>query len=208
MNEISEKVSVPIDWLVDGRTPWEVFQDRKFLGNSRLAHCSTILKTDQVKKFLTDVPIDEPLVLGMDYSELDRIERAKKVWAPRPVISLLNELRVTRPQYKDYLSEYDIRQPRLYDMGFPHNNCGGFCVKAGLKQFATLLETMPDRFQHHEDAMTAVLAHIGPTARPFLQWTQKGVKYYLTLTEFKEKYRSGELKADPFDYGGCGCFTD
>lgn len=28
-----------------------------------------------------------------------------------------------------------IKPPRLYSMGFAHNNCGGFCVKAGKGHF-------------------------------------------------------------------------
>ena len=93
-------------------------------------------------------------------------------------------------------------------MGFPHNNCGGFCVKAGLKQFATLLEKMPDRFEHHASEMQRVTDTIGPTARPFLRRTQDGVTQYMNLAQFKVAYENGDLKVSPYDFGGCGCFTD
>ncbi|KQM91845.1 MULTISPECIES: hypothetical protein [Sphingomonas] len=31
-------------WLVEGRDPWEVFRDRRYLGNSRIDPCSEMLK--------------------------------------------------------------------------------------------------------------------------------------------------------------------
>ena len=47
--------------------------------NTRTAHCSTELKTVPVKKWLDEnAKPDDPLVLGMDWSEMDRIERASE----------------------------------------------------------------------------------------------------------------------------------
>lgn len=44
------------------------------------------------------------------------------------------------------LKKHNILQPRLYDLGFTHNNCAGRCVKAGQKHFRTLRETRPEVF--------------------------------------------------------------
>lgn len=209
INEVSKAVDSKIIWLKDGRNPWEVFIHKRWIGNSRVAPCSSVLKTKQIKDWLKEnSDISEPLVLGMDWSESDRLERAQKVWSPRPIISLLNDYKVSRPEYEKYLIKYGIKKPRLYDQGFPHNNCGGFCVRSGLKQFATLLETMPERYKFHEEQMEQAMEKIGDTAKPFLQKTTDKKKSYLTLKEFRELYEKGEIKVEPFDYGGCGCFVD
>lgn len=210
LNQIAGAVGKPIHWLKDGRDPWQVFVDRKFIGNTRKAHCSELLKTTQVQRWADarDPSRLSPIVLGMDWSELDRIERAVDLWHPRPVVSLVNDFGVRRPIWSHILDRYGIKRPRLYDFGYPHNNCGGFCVRAGLKQFATLLETMPDRFRWHEERQAWAMSLIGPTARPFLRWNVDKTTHYLTLRQFRELYQAGRIEVDPYDYGGCGCFVD
>lgn len=130
-DDISQAVGKEIIHLKDGRTPWDVFIDRKWIGNSRTAHCSTELKTKPVMAWLEEnADPSDPLVLGMDMSEIDRIERAQENWAPRPVISLLNEFHVWRPEYDLILNRYGIRKPRLYGQGYEHNNCGGVLLQS------------------------------------------------------------------------------
>jgi 3'-phosphoadenosine 5'-phosphosulfate sulfotransferase (PAPS reductase)/FAD synthetase len=75
--DIARVVGKDIVTVTDGRTPWDVYVDKKWIGNSRTAHCSTELKTKPVRAWL-DVNSNpsDPLVLGMDWSEMDRIERA------------------------------------------------------------------------------------------------------------------------------------
>lgn len=194
--------------LTDGRTPWDVYRDKRWIGNTRTAHCSTELKTKQVEGWIDEnCDPDDALVLGMDWSEQDRIDRAVKVWAPRPVVSLLNEFKVSRPEFDLILNRYRIKKPRLYAMGYEHNNCGGFCCKAGLVQFERLYRTMPERYRWHEEQMEAVMAD-NPNARPFLRQVRDGVTHYITLREFREQLELGTAELPMFDAEGCGCFTD
>lgn len=205
--DIARAVGKELITVTTGKDPWMVYEDHRYIGNTRTAHCSDDLKTAPVKRFIEAFgqPHD-PLVLGMDWSESDRIERAQERWGERPVISLLNKHKVTRPQHRALLALHGIKVPRLYDHGFPHNNCGGFCVKAGLQQFRTLLSAFPDRYAKHEAAMNATMARIGPTARPFLRQMVEGKTEYLTLTDFRKRVEAGTITIDPFTYGGCGCF--
>ena len=208
-SDISKAVNKEIVILTDGRTPWDVYRDKRWIGNTRTAHCSTELKTKPVMDWLSNNALpDDPLVLGMDWSEQDRIERAQKNWAPRPVVSLLNKFQVTRPEYDLILNRYGIRKPRLYSQGYEHNNCGGFCCKAGLVQFERLYRTNPERFFWHENKMNEVMSDIGPTAKPFLRKVNNGDTEYLTLTEFREHLERGSMELPMFDNSGCGCFTD
>ena len=207
--DIASAVGVDIVHLKDGRTPWDVYREKRWIGNTRTAHCSTELKTKPVMAWLSENAEDEdPLVLGMDWSEMDRIDRAQKNWAPRPVVSLLNEFNIDRSQYDSILARHGIKKPRLYAMGYSHNNCGGFCCKAGLVQFERLYRTMPERYKWHERKMENVMRAIGGTAKPFLRITIEGELKYLTLQEYRNHLDSGTLELPMFDAEGCGCFTD
>lgn len=196
-------------WLIDGRTPWDVYVDKRWIGNTRTAHCSTELKNEPVRRWLeANSDVTDPLVLGMDWSEMDRIERAQKRWDPRPVTSLLNDLKVERPEYDLMLNRYGIAKPRLYNQGFSHNNCGGFCCKAGLRQFERLHEQSPETYEYHAQEMERVIDEIGPTAKPFLRKTEDGELSYLTLKEYEQRLEAHTIEVPEFDAEGCGCFTD
>lgn len=194
--------------LRDGRTPWGVFVNERYIGNTRVAACSSELKTKPVMRWLDEnAGPDDPLVLGMDWAEMDRIDRARARWAPRPVVSLLNEFKVYRWQHEIILKRHGIDPPRLYARGFSHNNCGGFCVKAGQGQFLRLLASDPATYKFHENEMESAMAKIGPTAKPFLRVVLNGETTYMTLREFRE-YAEGGGQTDMFSEEGCGCFTD
>ena len=208
-DDVARACGKEIVHLTDGRTPWDVYIDKKWIGNTRTAHCSTELKSKPVRAWLDEnAAPDDPLVLGMDMSEQDRIERAAKHWAPRPVVSLLNEYRIWRPQYEQILARHGIRKPRLYDQGYDHNNCGGFCCKAGLAQFERLYRNNPERFAYHEAEMRRAMDEIGDTAKPFLRKTESGETYYLTLEELRERLDGGTMELPMFEASACGCFTD
>lgn len=206
-NDVERAIGQQIVRLADGRNPWEVFRDERYHGNQRIAPCSKILKTQVIRRYLANNsdPAD-PLVLGMDISESERVERAAKRWSPRPVISLLAEWSIYRPDYEKILQRHNIKPPRLYGLGFSHNNCGGFCVRAGTKQTLNLLNTFPDRFAYHEDQQERLLAEL-PTALPHLKEFQDKQPVYLTLRQLRE--RAERQLVFEFDGGeGCGCFTD
>ena len=199
----------PIVYLEEGRTPWEVFRDKKYIGNSRTAHCSIVLKTEQVRKYIASVdPALRPeLALGMYRDEEDRLTRAAANWHPVPVRSLLIDYKVTPGEARALVERTGVPIPRLYGMGFVHNNCGGFCVRAGQGQLNLLLEKFPERFAWHEDEMEKTLAE-NPKARPFLKDRRGGEVRYLSLREFREAVQSGDLKPRRYEMGGCGCFVD
>jgi hypothetical protein len=96
-----------------------------------------------------------------------------------------------------------IEPPRLYRLGFAHNNCGGFCVKAGQGHFALLLEAMPERYAYHERREQELRDHLGKDVA-ILRDRHGGETRPLTLREFRERRQAGE-PCDLFDIGGCGC---
>ena len=139
--------------------------------------------------------------VGIDYSESHRLDSIKKHMYPKVYRSLLVELGLIIP--KDYSLQFGITPPWLYRMGYSHNNCGGFCVKAGLGQFKLLFETMPHRYTENENQEQEVLALGG---LPFLKKTTKGVIRYLSMKEYREEFLElGLAEEDKWDIGGCAC---
>lgn len=213
LEDSEKRLNKKITRLADGRTPWEVFRDVKFVGNSRLAHCSKILKRDMFEKYMLENHklLPEPtatVVLGIDWTEIHRFEKAKKNWDPWPVIAPLCEPPLlSKHQVQNFFSAYGVAKPALYEKGFAHNNCGGFCVRAGQAQFVLLLQTNRELYLWHEEEERKTYEILGGQPHPFLRKIVDGVPQYLTMRQFRDAVESG-CGFDKYDFGGCGCFVD
>ena len=195
-------------WLADGRTPWDVFRDERIL-TQRFDPCSKLLKRQLADRWIAHRFTPETCVrhVGIDWSESHRYERMRDRLAPWKVEAPLCERPyLTKAQMLDDLTAEGIAPPRLYAMGFAHNNCGGFCIKAGQGHFATLLRAMPERYAYHEAKEAALRETLGPDAAVLRDRTG-GTTRPLTLREFRERVEAG-YQPDLFEIGGCGCFTD
>lgn len=64
----------------DGRDIWQVFRDKRFLGNSRLANCSDLLKQKPAREWLDANcdPATTTIHLGIDWSEEHRLAGVRK----------------------------------------------------------------------------------------------------------------------------------
>lgn len=198
-----------LTWLIEGRDVWQVFHDKRYLGNSRIDPCSRILKRELIRGWIeaTYAPEDVVVHLGIDWTESHRFERAEPQWAP---------YRVTAPLCAaPYLEKADIHAdlerrgiavPRLYAMGFPHNNCGGFCVKAGQGAFKLLLEQLPARYAEHERREEELRAYLGKDVA-IMKDRRGGGMRPLTMREFRERLEAEAIEVDELDLGGCGCMT-
>lgn len=191
----------------DGRNIWQVFNDVKFMGNNRVDPCSKHLKRDLAKKWIQQHYRPEECVMyvGIGWEEMHRLGRIRESWTPFTIKAPL-----TKPPYVERgdilaaLSAMSIAPPRLYGMGFAHNNCGGFCIKSGQAQFKRLLENFPERYRWHEQEQEKLFAKIGKHG--FIRMVRNGVQLYLSLREFREHLEKQE-SIDEEDVGGCGCFV-
>src|SRR5258708_11795632 len=66
--------------IAEGRTPWEVFRDEKYLGNTRADPCSRILKRQMADRWLAKNcdPSYTTVYVGIDISEVHRYERLRQ----------------------------------------------------------------------------------------------------------------------------------
>jgi len=193
--------------LADGRNIWDVFESVRFMGNSRIDPCSKHLKREMFRKYLVEHwpnASEVTLYYGIQEHEKHRITSIRDRWAPYCVEAPLIALGTTKEEMQHTLAEVGIVLPRLYELGFEHNNCGGFCVKTGQRQMAQLLKTLPERYRWHEERQERLFNNIGPHG--FIRKTVKGELHYLSLKEFREMVEAGE-QVQMFQDGGCGCFT-
>lgn len=212
--EAAHNIGARLKVLADGRTPWEVFQDVKFVGNSRVDPCSRILKRDLIRGYLEKhfSPEETVIYLGIDWTEIHRLEKAKPHWEPWTIRAPMCEKPyLDKNEMLAWLSREGIEIPRLYKLGFPHNNCGGFCVKAGHAHFEHLLRTLPERYAWHEKQEEVLREQLGEVA--VLRCRRKasraqmpdGKAKPLPLSEFRLRVLDEE---EQLDWGGCGCFSD
>lgn len=210
LEDTEKDFGIPITRVADGRDVWEVFRDVKFIGNSRIAQCSHLLKQKKSKEWLEAnySPDECVLYLGIDWTEEHRTAAPIKNWHPyRVEFPLCEEPYINKVDVVKELEGRGIALPRLYKMGFSHNNCGGFCVRAGQGHFINLLKQMPDRYKYHEEKEQEMIEFLGRDDVSILTRTRNGVKENITLRQLREEYETAPQQIDMFDVGGCGCFV-
>lgn len=166
LEDVAEDIGVPVTYIADGRNPFEVFKDVRYLGNTRSDPCSRILKRDLLRHYMEEHfdPNNTVLYLGIDWTEEHRFTSAQKRYHSmgwRVEAPLLWDPVIHPHQILKAMEHKGITVPRLYKMGFPHNNCGGGCVKAGQAEFVRLLENFPERFKWWMEQEEEVAEHIG-----------------------------------------------
>ncbi len=211
VNEAAANTGASLLQISDGRTPWDVFRDVRFLGNTRIDPCSRILKRDLIRDYLAANfdPMRTVIYLGIDWTERHRFDRATTHWRPWTVKApLCDPPYIDREDmFREMEQVHGIRRPRLYDMGFSHNNCGGFCVKAGQASFKRLLQKLPARYREHEEQEENLRTHLGKDIA-VLRDRRGGTFKPMTLRQFRERLEADpSFEVDPYDEGGCGCFT-
>lgn len=206
LDDAEADLGIPITRIADGRTPWEVFADVKFVGNTRVDPCSLHLKRKPLRDWIDAHHEAATVVVGIDWTEAHRMDRITYAYQPHTVRAPLIERNMDKCQALDMLADRGIEAPRLYKMGFPHNNCGGFCVKAGQAQFAALLREFPDRYAEHEASEHDLREQWGKDVA-ILRDRRGGDSTPMTLRSFRERIeRTGEY--DRNEWGGCGCALD
>jgi hypothetical protein len=209
IDETVKFLDVKLERIADGRDVWQIFFDVKFLGNSRIDPCSRILKRDLIKKWVKKryKPNEATIHLGLDWTEEHRLKRVKHNWEPYQIDAPLmwKPFKIKSDLFAD-LKDMGIEPPRLYAMGFPHNNCGGFCVKAGKANFAKLLEQMPERYAYHENKEQELREYLKKDVT-ILKQTKKGNTSNVSLKELREQLQANPQMSfmDKIDWGGCGC---
>ncbi|MEH2030208.1 MAG: hypothetical protein V7K67_11130 [Nostoc sp.] len=191
--------------ITSGMNVWDVFNKERFLGNSRIDPCSKVLKREPARKWINArySPEETTLFFGIHWSEEERLSAIKTNWNPYKVRSVMCEpdsFFIDASAIKTtWYEQTGVKIPRLYDMGFTHNNCGGFCIKAGKYHFKKLLQTMPERYDYHANKEEQIRHRLGDVT--ILREQRDKTKYRLTMKEFASRSEVKELECH-----SCRCF--
>jgi hypothetical protein len=219
LNETVAYLGCKLVTVCDGRDPWQVFEDEKFIGNSRVDPCSKKLKRELMDKWVKEncTNWSTILVYGLDWSERTRIDGQKTGKKRKKGHKAITQERGWNPWYpmdeKPYLVKADIiadlhsvgiQEPDLYKLGFPHNNCGGSCVKMGLAQARHLYRVRPETYLRDEAKERHILQTI-PTTRPFLKLRRAGRTRVISMEAFRKAMDKQPYLFENLDQSGWGC---
>ena len=149
-------------------------------------------------------------ILGIDWTEQHRIAAPIKNWAPRKVeFPLCDEEEFLFKEELYYrLDTIGVELPELYKLSFSHNNCGGFCCRAGRGHFLNLLQTKPKLFAYHEQKERELREYLGKDVAMMKKTVRKQTQP-LTMEKLRLLYEQGKEDAiDKCDIGGCGRFVN
>jgi hypothetical protein len=196
--------------LNEGRDIWEVFRDDRFLGNSRLANCSKLLKQRPCRKWLEENcdPEHTEVYIGIDWSETHRIPAIEQAYLPyRASCPMAEKPYLDKESMIAWCRDEGLEPPRMYAAGFPHANCGGGCVRAGQGQFKLLYENDPERYAYWEAKEQELRDYLDKDVA-ILRDRRGGVSKPLPLSVFRRRLDGEPELVDADDIGGCGCFVD
>ncbi len=192
MDEVAEYIGIEVTERIDGRTPEEVFYDTRFLGNSRLARCSDELKVKQTIIFLEELRDEynlEPILyFGIGPHEAHRADNLKSFYEHYPLepvetrFPMIETFREDTDAKAIIETEWGIKLPRMYDLGFAHANCGGRCVRGGFQHYAQLYNVWPKQYELQEEMEEDFRAHFDRN----VSILKKDGKPY-TLKQYRER---------------------
>lgn len=206
LDDQEKLLGIRITRLADGRDPWQVMRDKRCISIGAMAPCSIELKRNVIDRFVAAIEETNTRVFGMSWDEMERMDRLASMLAPAPVwFPLAEPPYVDKCHIADYLRRIGIAPPRLYELGFEHNNCGGGCVKAGQAHWAHLWRTLPERYALWEAKEEEIRSYLQKDVS-ILKDRRGGKVAHLTLRAFRAELERGE-RYDKTDWGGCGCFS-
>jgi hypothetical protein len=172
------------------------------------APCTKRLKMDTMDAFVENLSQKHKViqVLGLGWMEDDRVVKARRRLGSDVYFPMTDEPHIQNCDIIKYLRDRGIEPPRSYEMGYPHSNCGGACIKAGQKQWAELLRHNPERYGYNEDQEDWFRDVINPHVA-ILRDARGGTVKALPLNQFRMEVLYGDRDPEPFSWGGCGCFA-
>lgn len=207
-----ERVSgVRIDRLSDGRNIWDVFfADSTLTAPGGGCRASWILKRKALDKHTESIAGDVIVHVGFGPDEDDRMKRLQSAMPDiRFDFPLTWSPMLSRCDVMDDLRARGIELPSMYADGYPHANCGGACILAGIKQWAGLLKDNPDLYQiseENEQKFQQMLRDRGRAEHTILKDRRGGKIQNYSLRQLREDIESGRRQGDDsWRVQSCSC---
>ena len=208
-----ERVSgVHLDRLSDGRNIWEVFFGDAMLTAPVSGGCraSWVLKRKPLAEYADSIDGDVTIHVGFGPDEDDRMQRIQCTMPERKFdFPLTWEPKLWRCDVMDDIRQRGVEPPSMYADGYPHANCGGACILAGIKQWAGLLHDNPELYrtsEENEARFQEILRSRGRAEHTILKDRRGGVVSNYSLRQLREDIESGRrLPDDSWRVTDCSC---
>ena len=214
INDVQRVSGVSITRLSQGMDCWDVWMDRLMLtmpGN-RSCLASYHLKKVPLRKHAEEnfTPDETTIYVGYGKDEPDRAERLTESGKPWQFdFPLWWKPALGRCDLADILREKGIEPPSMYAEGYPHANCKGACILAGVAQWAGLYRDDPQTYRHNEEKEQVFLAKLRAAGRKeitILRDRRGGTTKNLSLKQLREEIESGERwPNDDWRSASCSC---
>ena len=173
---------------------FDVVRKKKFITNQYgFAYCTHELKM----KMRSDAGYCDAInIFGYTYEE---IKRAEKLIAHNIDMSCefpLIDNAVTKDDCLGIIWQQGIKMPRMYELGYSHNNCVG-CVKGGIGYWNRIRKDFPDVFKK----MSELEREISVTILKYRSGEKEGERMYLDELDPK----AGIMQKDPQISCGIDC---
>jgi 3'-phosphoadenosine 5'-phosphosulfate sulfotransferase (PAPS reductase)/FAD synthetase len=192
----------------DGRNPLMIAEEHHIIPNQRIAPCTFELKIEPFRKWLAKQEKPVTVHLGLNWDEQHRMARPKASYEEQEGVTVDFPL-MWEPYSWDVRQEvkdWGIEIPRLYKAGFPHNNCGGRCVKQGQAEWNRLRIHFPQRFAEVRDWEQEQQAKGGARADYAICRSRIGGESKpITLLEIEQRNQPDDGQTEQGDMFACFC---
>lgn len=210
LNEVHMKGVEFVHLRNDGKNIWDVFNRFGYIKKGGTGcKASLELKKKPLDAYVKSrwAPGEATSITGLDFTEEDRIERFDKVihakgyatWHPLTEAPFMNACAQV-----EQIMEWGYPEQVMYSKGYPHNNCGGGCVLAGISQWVGLYHDFPETFRYHRDEEAKFIAK---TDYPILRDRRGGDTKGMPLSILEERILNDDLKGLTEFRSTCSCMT-
>lgn len=197
LHDLMDRWGGTLYWYTDGRTPQEVWDQKKLIPNSLIAPCTYELKVKPFRQFIAAMPKLPVVYIGFKSHEVRRqVNTTESYAAAMPDVQveypLLWEPVETRRLEDLCEPELGIELPLLYRLGYEYNNCSGVCCRSGKECWLRTLEHFPERYAEKERWEAEARSHgDARSVRSFYARKTKNdsKKVAVTLRELREEYQ-------------------
>lgn len=207
------------DWKYDASVD-RVIQKERYMSGVRGAKCTKVLKKQIRKDWQFD---DDVHVFGMTIEEEHRIDRILDAEPDLEIFTPLIELRMTKKDCFNEMTNAGLELPMMYKLGYHNNNCIG-CLKAGgagywnkiRKDFPEVFEKRAEQERMLNHAMVSMSRNKFINEYPehylkmVMEWddrfktqVRKGKEYHTSLIPLRYLPEDAGSHKD-LDIGDCG----
>lgn len=143
IKEFQEKTGHEIIYVQSKKAvdQFEVIRKTRYINGPAGAPCSRILK----REVREEMKLDCYQAFGYTLEEVGRAERFSLQHPEVKAVYPLIQEKFTKQMCHDFLKDYGIKEPRMYELGYSNNNCIG-CVKGGKKYWQKIRKDFPAYF--------------------------------------------------------------